>query len=167
MQVGSGRSGRAVKRVLATGAVTASAALMLAASAAAEGSFVIGDGNATVGESVTFWGAQWWQLNSLSGGAAPASFKGFADNAGAPPACGETWSTAPGNSSDPPEGPLPELIDVIVASHIAKSGPTISGDTKKVVLVLTEPGYAGDPGHAGTGTVVGVVCSGSRGGGAS
>ena len=45
----------------------------------AGGSFVIGDQNAAVGTSVTFWGAQWWKLNGLSGGAAPAAFKGFED----------------------------------------------------------------------------------------
>jgi hypothetical protein len=27
-----------------------------------------------------------------------------------------------------------------------------------VVVVRTDAGYAGDPGHPGTGTVVGVVC---------
>src|SRR6202040_2593590 len=43
------------------------------------GSFVIGDKNAAIGNSVTFWGAQWAKVNSLSGGPAPASFKGFAE----------------------------------------------------------------------------------------
>ncbi len=38
-------------------------------------SFVIGDRNAVVGNSVTFWGAQWAKDNSLSGGAAPRAFK--------------------------------------------------------------------------------------------
>lgn len=37
------------------------------------GNFVIGDNNAANGTPVTFWGAQWWKLNSLSGGSAPAS----------------------------------------------------------------------------------------------
>jgi len=135
-------------------------ALIFAGSAVADGSFVIGDGNAAVGTSVTFWGAQWWKANSLSGGLAPASFKGFADTLGSPPACGETWSSRPGNSSGPPPGPLPEHIEVIVSSHVTKSGPTISGDTEEVVLVKTKPGYAPDPGHAGVGTVVAKVCPG-------
>src|SRR5271166_5359799 len=104
---------RAVRGVVMSTAVAATAALMLAGPAAAEGSFVIGDGNAAVGSSVTFWGAQWWKDNSLSGGLAPASFKGFADSASEPPACGETWTSRPGDSSQPPPGPLPELIDVI------------------------------------------------------
>src|SRR5207245_10880832 len=41
------------------------------------GNFVIGDGNSAVGTHVTFWGAQWAKLNTLSGGDAPAAFKGF------------------------------------------------------------------------------------------
>ena len=119
---------------------------------------MIGDGNAAVGSSVTFWGAHWWTANTLSGGVAPASFKGFADTA--PPVCGESWTTRPGNSSEPPLGPLPPFIDVVVASHITKSGPTISGDAREVVVVATEPGYGPNPGHAGTGTVVSKLCPG-------
>jgi len=120
--------------------------------------FVIGDQNAAVGTSVTFWGAKWWKLNSLSGGSAPAAFKGYANTLSGPLVCGGTWSTDPGNSSDPPTSPLPGLIEVIVSSEITKSGPTISGDIHEIVLVQTESGYAPDPGHAGTGMVVGVVC---------
>lgn len=120
--------------------------------------FVIGDQNAAVGTSVTFWGAKWRKLNSLSGGSAPAAFKGFANTLNGPFSCGSTWSTDPGNGSDPPASPLPGLIEVIVSSEITKSGPTISGDIHGVVLVQPDPGYAPDPGHAGTGVVVGVVC---------
>lgn len=47
---------------------------------------------------------------------------------------------------------------VIAASKITKSGPTISGDAPKVLVVQTNPGYGPDPGHAGTGTVVAQVC---------
>jgi hypothetical protein len=47
---------------------------------------------------------------------------------------------------------------VIVSSKAGKSGPTISGDTAEIVIVKTNPGYAPDPGHAGTGIVVAVVC---------
>jgi uncharacterized repeat protein (TIGR01451 family) len=124
---------------------------------AAGGNFVIGDRNAAVGTGVTFWGARWWKLNSLSGGAAPASFKGFETT---PPAvtCGTNWTTATGNSAPPPPGPLPALMAVIVSSSIAQSGPTISGNTVHVVLVQTNPGYAPNPGHAGTGTVVAQLC---------
>jgi hypothetical protein len=121
------------------------------------GNFVIGDINATIGSSVTFWGAQWWKLNSLTGGAAPAAFKGFA-NTPASATCGTKWSTRPGNSPPPPAGPLPAFMAVIVSSSIDQSGSTISGDTVHVVIVQTNAGYAPDPGHAGTGTVVAQIC---------
>ncbi len=121
------------------------------------GSFVIGDLNAATGTPVTFWGAQWWKLNSLSGGAAPAAFKGFEDTPPAP-SCGTNWTTDPGNSTPPPPGPLPAYMAVIVSSSISKSGSTISGDTRHIVIVKTNPGYAPNPGHAGTGTVVAQVC---------
>ena len=121
------------------------------------GNFVIGDENAAIGTGVTFWGAQWWKLNSLSGGGAPASFKGFEDT---PPttACGTLWSTDPGNSTPPPAGPLPAFMAVIVSSSISKSGSSISGNSVHVVVVKTNVGYAPNPGHAGTGTVVATVC---------
>ena len=130
----------------------------------ASGSFVIGDQNAAVGSSVTFWGAQWsgtntkwWTTNTVSGGS-PRSFKGFADNTAAnPPPCGQNWSTRPGNSSSPPAS-VPQYMAVIVSSAIGMSGSTITGNTVHVVVVKTNPGYAPDPGHRGTGTVVGVVC---------
>jgi hypothetical protein len=47
---------------------------------------------------------------------------------------------------------------VIVTSSADKSGSTISGSTVHIVIVKTNPGYAPNPGHAGTGTVVAVVC---------
>jgi hypothetical protein len=154
-------------RLAISGAAAALASLALASSAMADqpsnpGTFVIGDQNVQVGSQVTFWGAQWWKDNPLSTGSAPASFKGFADNA--IPACGTPWSTAPGNSSHPP-ATVDGAIPVIVSSNITKSGSVISGDTTEVVLVQVDPGYAGDPGHPGTGTVVGVLCGGDGGGG--
>ena len=120
--------------------------------------FVIGDLDAVVGNHVTFWGAQWSRLNHLSGGPAPASFKGFANSTNPnPPACGGTWQSAPGNSSGPPES-VPSDITVIVSSLVTKSGPIISGDVPKMVIVHTDPGYEPNPGHEGTGTVTAVVC---------
>jgi hypothetical protein len=121
------------------------------------GSFVIGDKESAVGTSVTFWGSQWWKVNAMSGGSGPAAFKGFA---GSPetPACGTAWSADPGNSTPPPAGPLPAYMAIIVSSSVGKSGSSISGDTPHIVIVKTNPGYAPDPGHAGTGTVVGIVC---------
>jgi hypothetical protein len=47
---------------------------------------------------------------------------------------------------------------VIVTSSAAKSGSVVSGDTAHIVIVKTDPGYAPDPGHPGTGTVVSQVC---------
>ena len=119
------------------------------------GMFVIGDGNAVTGASVTFWGAQWWKLNSVSGGSAPPSFKGFALNAAG--CAGAGFTTAPGNSPPPPDGPLPAVIQVLVTSSVQKSGDTISGTITKIALVQTDPGYESNPGHAGIGTVIGLI----------
>jgi hypothetical protein len=122
------------------------------------GTFVIGDQNAQQGAAVTYWGAKWWKDNTLSGGSAPASFKGFADTTTTkPPSCGQPWTTGPGNSSGPPAH-VPAFMPVIVSGSISKAGPTISGDAPSVVVVQTQPGYGPNPGHAGYGTVVGVVC---------
>jgi len=121
------------------------------------GNFVIGDLNAAAGTPVTFWGAQWWKLNSLSGGSGPAAFKGFEDSP-ATAVCGTSWTTDPGNSTPPPAGPLPEYMVVLVSSKIGKAGAAISGDTVHEVVVKTNPGYAGNPGHAGTGTVIATIC---------
>lgn len=154
-------SGARLALVLTTVAVgsLALASSAMADGSATSGSFVIGDQNASAGDQVTFWGAQWWQDNSLSGGPAPASFKGFADDGSA--TCGAQWTTRPGNSSDPPPTlPLTRdgYLPVVVSTHITKSGPVISGDVAEVVLVQVDPGYQPDPGHPGTGTVIGIVC---------
>jgi hypothetical protein len=170
MGFGSGRRPRARRRPALVAAAIAALALAGAAPAgAATGggggeeavesgpTFVIGDQNASVGSPVLLWGAQWSRGNQLSGGAAPAAFKGFADSPSLI-GCGTTWTTNPGNSSSPPAGPLPEYMDVIVSSEVSKSGPIISGNTVKIVLVRTSGEYAPDPGHPATGTVVGVLC---------
>jgi hypothetical protein len=124
------------------------------------GAFVLGDNTAVVGPGPdTFWAADWSSLNVLSGGSAPDSFKGFASTINTnPPVCGDTWTTRPGNSSDPPAPPLPPFMGVVVSSTISKSGSTISGNVPKIVVVQTNPGYAPNPGHPGTGTVVAVYC---------
>jgi hypothetical protein len=121
------------------------------------GSFVIGDLESAVGTSVTFWESQWGKDNPTSTGSKAAAFKGFAESPTVP-ACPGTWSADPGNSTPPPSGPLPAYMGVIVTSSYAKSGSTISGDILEIVVVKTDPGYQPDPGHAGTGTVVAVVC---------
>jgi len=134
---------------------SSSAAALLYASAPGGGSFIVGD-KAAAG-TVTFWGSQWWKQNTLSGGGAPSSFKGFALLVPTL-ACGATWSTDPGNSSPPPAGPLPAYMAVIVTSSSAKSGSTVSGTIAHIVVVKTNAGYDANPGHAGTGTVVATVC---------
>jgi Bacterial Ig-like domain (group 3) len=121
------------------------------------GSFVIGDKNGAIGAAVTFWGAQWAKDNVLGSSAAPPSFKGFAENPTAP-ACGTGWGADPGNSSGPPAGPLPAFMAVIVTSSAGKSRTGISGNTVHIVVVRTNPGYAPNPGHAGTGTVIAEIC---------
>ena len=129
-----------------------------------DGAFVVGDSSAGSlvtgaigsGNSVTFWGAQWRKANDLSGGGSPASFKGFANNP-AMPACGTAWSTGPGNSARP-AATVPTYTAMIVASTVTKAGPDITGNTLHVVIVRTMPGYAANPGHAGVGVIVGVLC---------
>ena len=131
----------------------------LARKASPTGMFVVGDTSAKTDRTVLLWGAQWWKRNVLSGGTAPASFKGFANSANPATArCGETWTTRPGDSSFPPltvSGDVP----MIVSTHTAQNGPVISGDINEIVLVRVNSGYGPDPGHPGTGTIVGVVCS--------
>jgi hypothetical protein len=120
------------------------------------GSFVVGDETDT--GSVEFWGHSWSRDNVLSGGPAPNSFKGFAAAISTnPPACADTWTSRPGNSSRPPDT-LPPVMGVVVSSSITKSGSTISGDVPEIVVVTPNPGYEPDPGHPGTGTVVAEYC---------
>lgn len=136
------------------GACAEATSQVLVYATSAGGYFVVGNQSAT--GPVTFWGAQWEKSNSLSGGPSPAAFKGFADSVGTP-VCGSSWSTRPGNSSKPPAS-LPTYMAVIVSSSDSQSGPRISGSSDHVVIVRTNPGYGPNPGHAGTGTVVGEVC---------
>ncbi len=160
------RKSRRAVRLSLVAAVAAFGSLSLAGTALAappgstpaQGSFVIGDQNAQLDAHVTFWGAQWWKDNALSGGDAPASFKGWADVVD--PTCAQPWTTRPGNSSFPPAA-TGDTIAVLVASRVDKSGPVISGDATELALVAVDPGYAADPGHPGTGTIVGFEeCSG-------
>ena len=52
---------------------------------------------------------------------------------------------------------MPSYLAVIVTSKVTKSGSNISGTIVKLVVVKTNPGYAGDPGSPGTGTVIAVI----------
>jgi hypothetical protein len=122
----------------------------------AVGAFVIGNISAGSGQPVEFWGANWRHVNSLSGGIAPSSMKGFADS---PTSftCGSRWTTRTGNSSAPPAS-IPATIEVIISSKITQVGSMISGNILGIVLVKVDPGYAPAPGHLGTGTIIGTIC---------
>lgn len=67
-----------------------------------------------------------------------------------------SWTTYPGTSSQRPAS-VPSYLAVIVSSSITKNGSVISGIAPHVVIVKTDPGYAADPGHDGTGTVVATL----------
>ena len=120
------------------------------------GIFILGD--QATGPTRTFWGAQWAKQNGLSGGSAPSAFKGFADAlSSTPPVCGGNWTSSPGNSSSPVTS-IPAYMGTAVSSGVTKNGAAISGNITKIVVVVTAPGYAADPGHAGTGTIIATYC---------
>src|SRR5262245_15647909 len=121
------------------------------------GVFTVGDVSASPAASVTFWGAQWAKVNTLSGGPAPNAFKGFADGFSAPVACGITWTSSGGNSAGPP-ATVPSFMAVLVPTAVNKLGSQVSGNVMRIVVVQTNPGYAPNPGHAGTGIVVAQLC---------
>ena len=120
------------------------------------GAFVISDLRDVSGHSVYWWGAQWWKQDPLTSGLAPAAFKGY-ELSNSTPWCGQTWTTRPGNSPHPPSV-VPNMMAVIVASHVSKKGSVISGDIVHVVLVQTRPGYGPNPGHPGSGTIIRTLC---------
>jgi hypothetical protein len=127
------------------------------------GAFVLGD-NSLGSSTVTWWSDNWNLLNSLSGGPAPAAFKGIASSVNTLPSttpanvCLGTWTTTGGNSPPPPRT-VPAYMGVIVASSITKPpGSIVNGNYFKIVVVKTNPGYAPDPFDAGTGTIVATFC---------
>ncbi|MGE5273236.1 MAG: hypothetical protein ACM3QU_05595, partial [Verrucomicrobiota bacterium] len=118
---------------------------------------------ATAGSStVTWWASTWSSLNDLTGGDAPASFKGFAGvitlpTTSPPVGCGSSWTTTGGNSP-PPTKAVPAYMGVVVAGNVTKSGSTISGDSVHIVVVQTNPGYGPAPGKHGTGKIIATFC---------
>jgi hypothetical protein len=75
------------------------------------GAFVLGDRTvaaATPATTLTWWGSNWSSLNSVSGGGAVPSFKGFAENVSTLPStspanvCGLTFTTSPGTAPTRP-----------------------------------------------------------------
>lgn len=112
--------------------------------------------NLAGGATVYFWGSQWQQNNPMSGGPGPNAFKGF-ENGTAMPTCGGTWTSQPGNSSNPPST-VPQFMAVIVSSSVQKNESVITGNVRRVIVIQTNPGYGSSPGHAGTGKVVAILC---------
>lgn len=130
----------------------------------AKGSFVIGDLSSAAslpqnGSKVTWWGDQWANQNSLSGGKAPSSFKGWENTLDHPTTCGSAapkWGSKTGNS--PPPNTVPQDMVVIVTSKVT-GGNNPQGDIAAIVVVHTDPGYTPSPGTPGTGKVTQVICS--------
>ena len=131
-----------------------------AAPPAGGGGFVVGDvsaGAPTNGRLVNFWGSQTWKTNQFSGvNNAPASMKGYIDNAPSY-SCGAAWTSNPGNSSNPPST-IPVNMVVVVASSISQSGSTESGNISHLVVVSTASGYGPAPGHDGYGDIIATIC---------
>jgi hypothetical protein len=98
-------------------------------------------------------GAQ--QLERRAGAGELQGFAGQIPNN--PPQCGDRWTTRAGVSAGPPAS-VPGYMQVIVSDSIAKQGSTISGDTRHVVVVRTDPAYQPDPSQPGTGTVIAQAC---------
>jgi PKD repeat protein len=128
------------------------------------GAFTLGDLTVAGAGSntVTWWSHSWASLNSLAGGQAPSSFKGFASDVALPQMsppelCGTTFTARPGNSGHPPET-VPEYMGVLVTGSVTQSGSTLNGTWGGIVVVHTNPGYGPNPGHPGTGTVVARFC---------
>ena len=124
-------------------------------------SFVISDRMAAVGNTVTFWGAQWSREESaeqrrcraeqLQGirravrGRRRAVLRRDVDDRARqqPRAAGR---------------PAARLHGRRRGRRCDKSGSTISGDVRRIVVVKTNPGYAPNPGHEGTGKIIAVDC---------
>lgn len=150
----------------AGGSHTTATTTVLAYGYSAGGTFAISatalHSAAAAGTPVTFWSSQWAKDNPTSPGAAPAAFKGYIDTAPAMPAppatvpTGTTWSTQPGNAGTPP-ATVPSYMLVLVTDSVSKSGAVVSGDVTHWAVLHTGAGYAGDPGHAGVGSVAALV----------
>jgi len=130
------------------------------------GAFTLGDttiATATPNTQLTWWSSDWSRQNSLSGGNAPDSFKGFAAEVTTLPttspanSCGATFVTRSGNSSSP-TADVPSYMGVIVPSSVTKQGASINGVWGQIVVVKTDAGYGPSPGHQGTGKIVATFC---------
>ncbi|MHB1988387.1 MAG: MBG domain-containing protein, partial [Acidimicrobiales bacterium] len=116
--------------------------------------FVVWGGNpggVTTGQDVNFWGARWSAQVTAGRYSAGASFKGYASSVDLG---SNSWTTAPGNASQPP-ATVSQYISVIVTTDAMKSGATISGNISKIVIVKVDSpaAYASDPGNPANGVV--------------
>jgi PKD repeat protein len=130
------------------------------------GAFALGNlsvAGALPTSTLTWWSDSWASLNGVGAGLTVNSFKGFAEKVMTLPTtspasvCGSTFVTSPGNSA-PPTSEVPSYMGVVVTHSTNKSGSSISGLWSKIVVVRTNPGYAPNPGHPGTGTIVATFC---------
>lgn len=123
------------------------------------GIFVAGAGPGFgTGSAVVFWGSGWAKVNDFldEGG---NSFKGFAPSvSSAPPTCASTWTAHRGNSNGAP-GMVPTYMAVAITADVLGRHGSLSGEIIEIVIVRTNSGYRPDPGHAGTGTVVAILCA--------
>ena len=103
-------------------------------------------GNRSATGAVTFWSPSWWLLNTLTGGAAPASFKGFAISAPG------GWRASTGFDHSP--ATVPEWMAVLVASGVEKDGESIALTATRMVVVHVD---AYDSRLIGIGTVVAPI----------
>ena len=118
-------------------------------------SFVVGDetaaaiasnSGATVGPVKR---AEWWTC--------PGQLQGFRlGHQYGPPACGDSWTSRPGNSSNPPDA-MPPFMGVVVSSTIPSRDRRSQGCARDRCC-SNEPRLSPNPGHPGTGTVVAVYC---------
>jgi hypothetical protein len=123
------------------------------------GIFVAGaDPGFGTGSYVVFWGSGWAKANDFPD-MRGNSFKGFAPSVSStPPTCGSTWTAHRGNSNGAP-GTMPAYMAVAITDDVVGHRGRLSGEIIEIVIVRTNSGYRPDPGHAGTGTVVAVLCT--------
>jgi len=93
-------------------------------------------------------------------GPAPFAFKGFVQRITLPQTtppvgCGSGWTTF--DDATPPSV-VPAYMGVIVTSSVTRGDTSVSGNTVKIVVVKTNPGYGPKPTKPGTGTIVANYC---------
>jgi len=128
--------------------------------------------------SINYWGSQWENNNRFTQDTLPPAqnpnpvgtcegkkcsadaMKGYVDlQTPLQPTCG-LWTSRPGNSSNPPAGPLPKYMAIIVSSWVHKApGMPTSGNIYRLVIVKTGSDYKNDPGHEGFGPIVAQICA--------